>query len=242
MRNFMEKILRISLKLNFTPSTLGCYGLTLVTWKTGSLIRFDADTGLSRSWRYLWSLKCFLWAWKESNYLRRFCKATKGPDSGGGRGNAAAAARRRAASLRWRLGAGVPPPAPPSPPPRPPPRPRAAPRSPGSIDTCGCFAACFAAVLAGRSSALGSWMAQPRTCCTCLTTLTPAPVAQQAYIFRRRLLTCKFFPLYDFLSLCCTFPRKVERGRRTKALMGRLIGLILFAARIKRYQAWLQSE
>jgi len=28
LRNLMEKILRISLKLNFTPKTLGSYGLT----------------------------------------------------------------------------------------------------------------------------------------------------------------------------------------------------------------------
>jgi len=28
MRNLMGKILQISLKLNFTPNTLGCYGLT----------------------------------------------------------------------------------------------------------------------------------------------------------------------------------------------------------------------
>jgi len=27
LRIFMEKILHISLKLNFTPNTLGCYGL-----------------------------------------------------------------------------------------------------------------------------------------------------------------------------------------------------------------------
>jgi len=27
LRNLMEKILRISLKLSFTPNTLGCYGL-----------------------------------------------------------------------------------------------------------------------------------------------------------------------------------------------------------------------
>jgi len=28
LRNLMEKILRISLTLNFTPNTLGCYGLS----------------------------------------------------------------------------------------------------------------------------------------------------------------------------------------------------------------------
>ena len=30
--NLMEKILRISLKLNFSPNTLGCYGLTEKTY------------------------------------------------------------------------------------------------------------------------------------------------------------------------------------------------------------------
>jgi len=29
LRNFMGKILGISLKLNFTPNTLGCYGLSV---------------------------------------------------------------------------------------------------------------------------------------------------------------------------------------------------------------------
>jgi len=29
LRNLMGKILRISLKLNFTPNTLGCYGLRI---------------------------------------------------------------------------------------------------------------------------------------------------------------------------------------------------------------------
>jgi len=29
LRNLMGKILRISFKLNFTPNTLGCYGLSI---------------------------------------------------------------------------------------------------------------------------------------------------------------------------------------------------------------------
>jgi len=29
LRNLMGKILSIALKLNFTPNTLGCYGLTV---------------------------------------------------------------------------------------------------------------------------------------------------------------------------------------------------------------------
>jgi len=34
LRNLLGKILRISLKLNFTPNTLGCYGLTNTMFQT----------------------------------------------------------------------------------------------------------------------------------------------------------------------------------------------------------------
>jgi len=48
LRNSMGKILAISLKLNFTPNTLGCYGLRYFILLLDKYIREEAYFGYSR--------------------------------------------------------------------------------------------------------------------------------------------------------------------------------------------------